>query len=209
MAERGAEHAAKHLDAARRHVGGVPGPLADFGCGEGVFAGASERYVGIDISWEKARDVRNAGRAALVANLGNVPLRDGACAAVLCVNTLHCAGGPVAVLREIDRVLKPGGRAYVKNDWYKSPFGRGQVLRREVSRWGHRLAYLWHVLFAPRRFLVRGTPRGRAVCPHCFRRYFSDRGYAVRRESRYVMLLTKADESAGTAYSARGTAGPQ
>src|SRR5262245_45131395 len=130
MPDRGAEHAAKHLDAARRHLDASPGPVADFGCGEGVFAGASERYVGLDLSRDSARRVREAGRPALVANLGHVALRDGACAGLLCVNTLHYAARPEAVLLEIDRVLRAGGRAYVKNDWYKSPYDRGRVVRR-------------------------------------------------------------------------------
>jgi len=188
---RGPDHAAKHLDAALRHLEGLRGPVADFGCGEGVFAPASESYVGVDLSLESARAVRAAGRQSLVSNLGNVALRDRTCAGVLCVNTLHCAERPEAILREIDRVLRPAGRAYVKNDWFKSPFGREAVLRREVSRWAHRLAYLWHRLLSPKRFTARATPRGRAICPHCFRRFFADRGYAIRRVSRYVMLLTK------------------
>jgi SAM-dependent methyltransferase len=189
--DRPREHAGKHVEAARRWLSGVRGPTADFGCGEGLFAPAARDYVGLDRDLACARAVRRAGRRALVADLSAVPLREGSCAGVLCVNALHLPEDPRRVLGEIDRVLRPGGRAYVKNDWYKSPHGRGAVVRRELSRWLHRAAYLWHRLVSPGDFETRRTGRGWAVCPHCFARFFRERGYFVRRESRYVFLLEK------------------
>ncbi|HXG63179.1 MAG TPA: class I SAM-dependent methyltransferase [Planctomycetota bacterium] len=191
MGDRSRGHAEKHVDAAGRWLGGVRGPVVDLGCGEGLFAPAAAEYVGLDRDPACARHVRGRGRRAIVAELSAVPLRDGSCGGVLCVNALHLPENPRRVLEEIDRILRPGGRAYVKNDWYKSPHGRGTAFRRELSRWAHRTAYLWHRLASPGTFVVRRTERGRAVCPHCFARFFRERRYRVRRESRYVFLLEK------------------
>lgn len=194
---RGTEHGEKHVALARAHLEGAPGPVLDLGCGEGIFSGVSPTYIGVDRSLESARRVRALGRPAVVGDVRWLPFRDGAAGGAVCVNALHLLDDPRGLLREMDRVLGPVSRAYLKNDWLKSPHGRGEAVRRELARWAHRLAYGMHRLFSPRRFLVRPTGRGQAVCPHCVSGFLRDRGFAVRREGRYVLILSRVGPGSG------------
>lgn len=96
--------------------------VADFGCGTAALAAELaphvKQVIGIDNS--------SAMLAAAVAQtrghnnvqlkhgqLTSVPLDDGTCDAVLCVLVLTYLEDPAAVLSEMRRVLRPGGRAVV------------------------------------------------------------------------------------------------
>lgn len=179
--DRASSHADKHAKGVEEAFDGLRGPIADFGCGEGLFAGRPG-YVGLD---------RDAGSAAGVrADILRVPLRDGTCAGVLCVNALHLAAEPLRVLEELDRVLRPGGRAYVKNRWYKTA-GR----RRESfwARCAHQASFLLHgVAHGGTPLLTRSNADGtRAICPGCFRRWFEARRYRVDFPATHVAVLSK------------------
>jgi SAM-dependent methyltransferase len=180
-------HGAKHVEAARAEIEGASGPVLDLGCGEGIFAGVSKSYVGIDISWEAARKVPRG----VVADLARLPFRDAAAGGALLVNALHATADPRRVLEELARILGPGGRAYVKNDWYKSPHGRGAVLRRELSRVGRRLVYLFHRILSPGRFVARATGRGFAICPHCALEVLKGCGLDARFKGRYGIVARR------------------
>lgn len=182
--DRATSHAARHRAALEALFEGLPGPLADFGCGEGIFAGRPG-YVGLDAAPEAASNVR--------ADVRRVPLRAGSCAGVLCVNTLHLVPEPLRVLEEIDRVLRPGGRAYVKNRWYKTA-GRRNAPRSLLARLAHQASFWLHgLLHGGRPLHIRRNPDGTsAVCPGCFRRWFAARGYRVDRAAAHVMVLEKS-----------------
>jgi SAM-dependent methyltransferase len=183
--DRATSHGDKHARAVEDVFQGLEGPIADFGCGEGIFAGRPG-YVGLDRAERSAAGVR--------ADILRVPLRDGSCAGVLCVNALHGVSDPLSVLEEVDRVLRPGGRAYVKNRWYKTAGrrrGAAGLLARgahQASFWLHGLAHGGWPLF------TRANPDGtRAICPGCFRRYFASRGYRVEFPATHVAVLTKPE----------------
>jgi SAM-dependent methyltransferase len=96
--------------------------VADLGCGTGQVAAEVApwvaRVIGVD---QSAAMLKAAGkRVAALRNvdlrqgfLETLPIADGECDAALLLLTLSYAGEPLLVLREMARVLRPGGRAVV------------------------------------------------------------------------------------------------
>jgi SAM-dependent methyltransferase len=118
----GAELAA---DLDRRH-----GPLAgqrvlDLGCGPGYYTRAL-RYRGAEVvPIDNSADELGANppEGALLADAGALPLPDGEADGVVCSNLLEHTPDTPAVIGEIERVLRPGGWAYLSwTNWY-SPHG--------------------------------------------------------------------------------------
>jgi SAM-dependent methyltransferase len=118
-----AEELAADLD--RRH-----GPLAgqrllDLGCGPGFYT-AALRGRGADVvPVDNSADELGADPPAgvLLADAGALPLDDGSVDGVVCSNLLEHTPDTDAVIREIERVLRPGGWAYVSwTNWF-SPHG--------------------------------------------------------------------------------------
>jgi ubiquinone/menaquinone biosynthesis C-methylase UbiE len=98
-----------------------PGELvADVGCGPGAYhpklAARGTRIVGIDASLGMAEDVRRQAQAqglpvwALQANAEALPLADNGCDRLMANHMLYHVPDQSAALREMARVLKPGGR---------------------------------------------------------------------------------------------------
>jgi ubiquinone/menaquinone biosynthesis C-methylase UbiE len=111
----------KNLPDGKEHV-------LDLGCGTGMFLRELSRRakfaVGVDASPEMLRvaNVRR-GRAALVlADADTLPFPDGSFDAVVSVTLLQNMPDPAATVREVARVLKPGGVAILT------------VLKRKHSR---------------------------------------------------------------------------
>ena len=98
-------------------------PLAsvvlDAGCGESPHRDKFRhcRYIGIDNGCGDPQ--WNYNRLTLFGDLDRIPLRDASCDAVLSVVVLEHTHSPHAVLGEIFRVLRPGGRLLmvVPQDW--------------------------------------------------------------------------------------------
>ena len=104
--------------------------LLDYGCGPGndltgyaLYTGA-ERIIGFDVSpraLELARDRLalhriDAGRVELIEGSDStvgIPLEDASVDFVQSQGVLHHTSDPVAILRELHRVLKPGGRGLI------------------------------------------------------------------------------------------------
>ena len=86
------------------------GVLFDVGCGQkpyaAMFAGRVTRYIGM----EYAPDAGYRGNAAdLCGDAAAIPLASGTVDTALCTEVLEHVPDPDAVVREIARVLKPGG----------------------------------------------------------------------------------------------------
>jgi SAM-dependent methyltransferase len=176
-----AEEAADDLE--RRH-----GPLAgqtvvDLGCGPGFYTdafrarGADVIPVDKDRAEMEARGAMPAG--ALLADAGDLPLPDGSADGAFCSNLLEHTPDQAAVLAEIERVLRPGGWAYISwTNWY-SPWGGHEMwpyhylgprlgpklYERRHGRpgknvYGHGL---WPVHVGPTVRLARALPRLRVV----------------------------------------------
>jgi SAM-dependent methyltransferase len=169
----GAELAA---DLDRRH-----GPLAgqrllDLGCGPGYYT-AALRARGADVvPLDNSADElgEHPPEGALLADARSLPFADGSVDGVVCSNLLEHTPDAPAVLREIERVLRPGGWAYVSwTNWY-SPHGGHDMSPYHVlgPRLGPRLyqrrhgpprknAYgdgLWAVHIGPTLRAVRARP---------------------------------------------------
>lgn len=111
----------------RRH-----GPLAgrrllDLGCGPGVYTLALRARGAEVLAVDNDPAALASGDAplpdAVVADAAALPVPTGAMDGVVCSNLLEHTPDPQAVLREIARVLTPGGFAYISwTNWY-SPWG--------------------------------------------------------------------------------------
>lgn len=125
--------AADTADELERLYGSVDGlRLLDLGCGPGfyaeVFRARGADVVPVD---SDPRALELAGQAvpgAVVADAGELPLADESVDAVFCSNLLEHTSHPERVIAEIERVLRPGGWAYVSwTNWY-SPWGGHEMV---------------------------------------------------------------------------------
>jgi SAM-dependent methyltransferase len=102
---------------ALRRLGVLPRDrVLDLGCaGGGGLRGIAARggqAFGLEPSLHTLRWTRGSveGRAQLIAaDFGRLPFRSGAFDKVICTNAFHRCPDPAATLRELKRVLRPGG----------------------------------------------------------------------------------------------------
>jgi SAM-dependent methyltransferase len=98
-----------------RHFSVVDGPTLDLGCSTGNFIQhAPDRIVGLDIDRDALRVARSRGfRCALGDAVRGLPFDDGTFRAVNCDSVLEHVHEPLGLLRELRRVLTPGGKLIV------------------------------------------------------------------------------------------------
>lgn len=93
--------------------------LLDVGCGTGnilsVAGGRFERALGVDVSAGMMSIAAGRGHRVLGADALNLPLRDASVDCVTAFSVLHHFYDYASALREMVRVLKPGGALYT--DW--------------------------------------------------------------------------------------------
>ncbi|MER7731445.1 methyltransferase domain-containing protein [Streptomyces erythrochromogenes] len=111
--------------------------VLDAGCGTGRALGALRAAVGpagtvlgVDLTPQMLAAARRAGRAAegalLLADVARLPLRDGALDAVFAAGLIAHLPDPAANLRELSRVVRPGGRLALFH-----PIGRAALAARQ------------------------------------------------------------------------------
>jgi ubiquinone/menaquinone biosynthesis C-methylase UbiE len=134
--------------AARVAAGAV---VADVGTGTGFLAegalDAGARVIGVDASEGMLARVRErfAGRdfEARLGDVDSLPLADGEADAVLANMVLHHAPDPPRAIREMARVLKPGGRLVVTDadshthEWLRTEQHDRWLgfAREDIARW--------------------------------------------------------------------------
>ncbi|THA82629.1 methyltransferase domain-containing protein [Streptomyces sp. A0592] len=111
--------------------------VLDAGCGTGRALGALRAAVGpegtvlgVDLTPQMLASARRAGRAAegalLQADAARLPLRDEALDAVFAAGLIAHLPDPAANLRELSRVVRPGGRLALFH-----PIGRAALAARQ------------------------------------------------------------------------------
>lgn len=90
-------------------------PILDIGCGFGEFAGVffeSQVEMGIDISWKELLTAKRGNKYKKLkrADARNLPFKDSSFNTVLSVSTLEHIKEVEKVIKEVKRVLRPGGK---------------------------------------------------------------------------------------------------
>lgn len=90
------------------------GPVFDVGCGSGPVAPHCRHWIGVDTSRPELKLATERGRQpVMVASSDRLALNDGVAATVLAVMSLMVVDDPAATVREVARLLRPGGRLLV------------------------------------------------------------------------------------------------
>ncbi len=121
------------------------GDLLDVGCGSAVLADSVAalgwRYTGVDASEAMVRTARarlgnHDGVRLAVADVADLPFPDDSFDAVVCIGVLDRVSEQPAAVRELLRVLRPGGGAVVSFPNGLSPYARwnSDVFRPLVAR---------------------------------------------------------------------------
>lgn len=95
-------------------LSGTDGPVLDLGCGHGRFVShvateGKRLAVGVDLSYAMLRH-GDSSLALLQANAAQLCFQDGSFAVVICMGLFEYMEDPGIFLKEINRILKPGGR---------------------------------------------------------------------------------------------------
>jgi SAM-dependent methyltransferase len=160
----------------------LPRPLLDIGSGDGSFADVlfdEPVDVGIDNSLPQiVRSKHLRAYRDLALGVGErLPFRDGVFGSALSNSTLEHTSEPVAIIKEMGRVLKPGGVAVitVPSEHFNEFLLGTTVLRKLHMRWGAN---------AYSRFMNRVTRHVHIEPPSTWQRWIEDADMVVE-EWRY------------------------
>ena len=117
-----ASEAINWLGESGRHLEGIR--LLDLGSGPGHYSRALEAAGANVVEVEYDQSELCAGTRVVIGDASRLPLKDESVDAIFSSNMLeHVAAGPLPVLTEADRVMRPGGWFYLSwTNWY-SPWG--------------------------------------------------------------------------------------
>lgn len=140
-----------------KNISSVPmeKPILDVGCGFGEFAGVffdSKVEMGLDISWKELISAKKANRYKNLtwADARELPFKKNYFNTVLSVSVLEHISGIEEVVKEVYRVLKPGGKFVitVNTDRVNEMLFWPKVLSKyHLPQWGSRYRAFYHRLF--------------------------------------------------------------
>lgn len=151
--------------------------VLDAGAGEARFAVYFSRHFYLALDACVGNSLWDYSRIQVVGDLAALPLRDGAVDSVLNIQVLEHVKDPGMVIRELHRVLKPGGRLYLTapqgwgehqqpHDFYRfTSFAlrdlltKGEFKEIEIEPLGGYFHYLGHRLTFVPKVLFPGLPR--------------------------------------------------
>ena len=130
-----AEHRNKELakvtQAAARYAVPIKGTILDLGCNDGAITVGylnygADQVIGIDIdskAIERANQLRAANNASFyVGTIDSIPMADSSVDTIFSYDVFEHVSDVPGLLREIRRVLRPGGKALIGTWGWKNPF---------------------------------------------------------------------------------------
>jgi SAM-dependent methyltransferase len=116
--------------------------LLDVGCGSAWLAQHFPRYTGVDASEDAVRLAVEHGRNVRLMDAGQpLPFPDASFDGVVLKDLLEHVGDPVAVVREVRRVLRPGGRVFASSPDAQRWVWDDYTHRRPFTRKAFRLLF--------------------------------------------------------------------
>ena len=182
-----------------RRAGPLEPPLLDLGCGDGLFADQAldgPIHTGADPDPRALRRARAGGRYGelILAEAGKLPCADATFRTVLSNSVLEHVPDVEAALREIFRVLQPGGRLLITSPSHRFGdmlLGTG-LLRRLNPGLGQAYArwFAWHSrhyhMDSPAVWSDRLVRHGFEV--HCWQYYLSPQAHRAFDAAHYLSL---------------------
>jgi SAM-dependent methyltransferase len=116
--------------------------LLDVGCGSAWLADHFSDYTGVDGSPEAVEAAARRGRTVLLADVDEpLPFEDGAFGGAVLKDLLEHVRDPVAVVREVRRVVAPGGRVFASSPDAQRWVWDDYTHRRPFTRKSFRLLF--------------------------------------------------------------------
>jgi SAM-dependent methyltransferase len=116
--------------------------ILDVGCGSAWLGRHFQRYTGLDGSPEAVDAARAAGREVMLADVEeSLPFDDASFDGVVLKDLLEHVTDPVGVVREVHRVLRPGGRVFASSPDAQRWVWDDYTHRRPFTRKSFRLLF--------------------------------------------------------------------
>jgi SAM-dependent methyltransferase len=116
--------------------------LLDVGCGTGWLAEHFSDYTGIDGSPDAVAAAHAKGRSIVLGDVNEpLPFDDASFDGVVLKDLLEHVADPVAVVREVHRVLRPGGKVFASSPDAQRWVWDDYTHRRPFTRKGFRLLF--------------------------------------------------------------------
>jgi len=116
--------------------------LLDVGCGSAWLAEHFADYTGVDGAPEAVEAAARRGRTVLLADVDQpLPFEDGAFGGAVLKDLLEHVRDPVAVVREVRRVVAPGGRVFASSPDAQRWVWDDYTHRRPFTRKAFRLLF--------------------------------------------------------------------
>lgn len=120
-------------------------PALDAGCGSSHFILSRPAMIGLDSDRRKARFIRDCHPRTVVGSVTKLPFRDAAFSQVVSSEVIEHVPGQDSVLRELARVVRPGGVLILSTpDYGRGPWRAIEALYKLVMPGGYADEHVSH-----------------------------------------------------------------